>query len=79
MEFLSINLGSLSPALEGVLSFDLEGKGRLGKDVVSGKFSISPLLFRPFKEAEAEGDIKLDITEESIEKRAGTCSRIVSV
>ena len=60
----SINLGSLSPALEGVLSFDLEGKGRLGKDVVSGKFSISPLLFRPFKEAEAEGDIKLDITEE---------------
>jgi hypothetical protein len=60
----SINFGSLSSALEGVLSFDLGGKGRLGKDVSSGKFSIRPLSFRPFQETEAEGEIKLNITKE---------------
>lgn len=60
----SINFGALSSALEGVLSFDLAGKGRLGKDVSSGKFSIRPLSFRPFQETEAEGEIKLNITKD---------------
>lgn len=59
----SIDFGSLSPALEGVLSFDLSGGGRLGKDFSSGKFSISPLSFKPFRKTDAEGDITLNITE----------------
>jgi hypothetical protein len=59
----SLNIGLLSPALEGILSFELAGDGQLGTDVTSGQFSISPLSFKPFQDAEARGDIELKIAE----------------
>lgn len=62
----NINLTSLFPSVEGFLSLGLKGEGVFGQDYSSGKFVIKPLLLKPFQKTEAEGEIKLGLTEEKI-------------
>ncbi len=63
----NVNLTSIFPSIEGILSLDLKGEGVFGEDYSSGKFIIKPLLLKPLQETEAEGEVKLGFSEEKID------------
>jgi len=63
----NINLTSIFPSAEGILSLDLKGEGIFGQDFSSGKFVIKPLRLEPFQETEAEGEVTLGFSEEKIQ------------
>ena len=65
VEAENINMSSIFPSVEGILSMNLKGEGGFG-ETSSGQFVVKPLFMKPFKETEAEGQVGLKFTEEKI-------------
>lgn len=62
-----VDLSSLVPNVEGILTLDLQGLGSFGQEYASGSFSIQPLHFLPFQPTEAQGKIQLGFGENEID------------
>jgi len=60
LEAAKMSLSSLFPKVEGLLSFDLRGKGSLGRDSATGKFRLMNLRAAGIGPAEAAGDLELN-------------------
>lgn len=54
-----VDLSAIYPELKGFFAAELRGGGALGRDLASGTFSITELLFPPFQPTEAHGGLKL--------------------
>lgn len=63
----AIDLTSIYGPVQGMLSFGAKGEGRLGKDSASGAFRIKDLFFDPFQKTEAQGELQLSFSENSIQ------------
>ena len=61
-----ILLNSLYADLQGISSFEVKGKGALGRDLISGRYEIKDLLLPPFQPAIAQGDISLGFTDNTL-------------
>jgi hypothetical protein len=62
-----INLSSIYAPLKGDLSFQAQGKGKLGLDPASGSFEIKDLFLYPFQKTETRGEMQVTFTEERID------------
>jgi hypothetical protein len=62
-----VDLSTVYPALQGKLSFQLNGGGAFGQDYARGPFEIKDLFFEPFQRTEAAGEVKLSFTEDHLD------------
>lgn len=65
-----INLSSIYPDVQGMLTFDLKGDGIVGRDAATGHFEINKLHYAPLEEIEARGEISVDFLDNSIGVKA---------
>jgi hypothetical protein len=66
-----IDLSLLTPGLAGLLSLNLKGSGVMGGEVASGPFSIKGLHYAFLQNMEAQGDVRLSLSEETLGINAG--------
>ena len=52
--------------LDGLLSFDLKGRGNLDRDAASGSFAIKELGFGPVKKTEASGTVEMSLRDKAL-------------
>lgn len=61
-----LDLTSLSPSLEGNLSFELKGGGLFDQDTASGKFGIKDFHISPFQKSDVKGEMKVGFSQEKL-------------
>jgi hypothetical protein len=62
-----INLTSIFGPVQGFLSFEAKGNGRLGTDSALGNFEIKDLYFDPFQKTEALGELQVSFSENKVQ------------
>lgn len=62
LEGESLDFSSLSDSIRGLMNFQLEGKGILGRDLVTGSYQVNELLVPPFQPTRSEGTIEIGYT-----------------
>jgi hypothetical protein len=62
-----MNLHSIFQPVQGTLSFNAQGKGRLGEDSASGNFLIQQLKIDPFQETESRGQLQVSFSENNVQ------------
>jgi hypothetical protein len=67
LEGKNIDLSLLYKEMKGLCSLNLSGKGKLGKDLILGKYMVENLHFPPFQPTRAEGDIKLNVKDKTLQ------------
>ncbi|MBN2244879.1 MAG: translocation/assembly module TamB domain-containing protein [Candidatus Aminicenantes bacterium] len=63
----SIDLAQLGSALQGIFSFNIQGKGSFGRDKARGSFQALGLELPPLQKMRSDGEIALTFTESLLE------------
>ncbi len=62
----NLDLYSIDLRLEGKLSFDFKGQGKLGEEIASGKLSLKNLHYPPFQETQVDGKLRLSFAKDLV-------------